>query len=183
MAIKHQEAIEPAFVERPIPHRSGIDVDKAGMRIPPHAAALHCAGLCHRLGEIRVDTYVERAADDMLAVLGNSERGAGEHRVGFGCAISRQDRGFGLAYRIQNIGQEIDDPDIDLRLFAGMVVAQENTKLVNDPRDRALVVAVRPIEGLAGMAVDEAQPAQGHWRTGNRARHRRPRCGKSGHQG
>src|SRR5271168_1463118 len=133
LAIKYQEAIEPAFVERPIPHRSGIDVDKAGMRVPPDAAALHRAGLCHRLGEIRVDAYVKRAAEDMLAMLGDTEHGAGEHRVGFGRAIRRQYRDFGLAYRIQNIGQEIDDPDIDLRFFAGMVVAQKNTKLVDDP--------------------------------------------------
>ena len=39
-----------------------------------------------------------------------------------------------------------------------MVVAEKNAELVDDPFDRALIVAVRPVESLAGMCVDQPQP-------------------------
>ena len=107
-----------------------------------------------------LETHIERPADDMLAVLGYAEGRAREHRVGLGRAIGRKDRRSGFADRIEDIGQKIDDPDIDLRLFAGMMVAQKNAKFVDHPVDRALVVAVGAFEGLAGMGIDEAQPAQ-----------------------
>ncbi len=153
------------------------------MRIPADTAPLHRAGSGHRIGELRFETQVEGAADNMLAVLGDAKGRAGEHRIGLGRAIARKDRRLGLADRIEDIGHEINDPDIDLGLFAGMVVAQEHAQLVDDPRNRALVVAVRTVECLAGMRIDEAQAAKRHWRTGNRVRYRRQRRGKAGYQG
>jgi hypothetical protein len=37
-----------------------------------------------------------------------------------------------------------------------MMVAEKNAELVDDPFDRALIVAVRPIESLAGVRVDQS---------------------------
>jgi hypothetical protein len=124
------------------------------MRIPADTAALHRPGSGHRIGKPRFEANVERAADDMLAVLGNAKGGAGKRRIRLGGAIGRKDRRFGLADRIKHIGQEVDHPDIDLGLLPGMMVAEKNAELVDDPFDRALIVAVRPVESLAGMCVD-----------------------------
>jgi hypothetical protein len=104
-------------------------------------------------------------------MFGDAEHSASQHRVGFGRAIGRQYGRLVLADRIENIGQKIENTDIDLRLFTAMVVAQEDTQLVDDPRDRPLVVAVRTIKGLAGMAVDETQAAQRQRRAGNCTRY------------
>jgi len=76
-------------------------------------------------------------------VLGNAKGGAGKRRIRLGGAIGRKDRRFGLADRIKHIGQEVDHPDIDLGLLPGMMVAEKNAELVDDPFDRALIVAVR----------------------------------------
>src|SRR5438105_236612 len=121
------------------------------MRIPADTAALHRPGFGHRIGKPRFEANVERAAEDMLAVLGNAKGGPGEHRIRLGGAIGRKDRRFGLADRIEHIGQEIDHPDIDLRLLPGMMVAEKYAELIDDPFDRAIIVAVRAVESLAGM--------------------------------
>ena len=55
-----------------------------------------------------------------------------------------------------------------------MMVAEENAELVDDPFDRAIIVAVRPVESLAGMCVDQPQPTQRDGRAGNCLRYRRP---------
>jgi len=112
----------------------------------------------------------------MLAVLGNAKGRPGEHRIRLGRALGRKDRRFGLA---DHVGQEVDHPDIDLRLFPGMVVAEKNSELVDDPFDRAFIIAVRPLESLAGMRVDEPQPTQRDGWAGYRTCHRRP-CGAPG---
>jgi len=49
VTIENKKAVEPAFVECPVPHRPGIDMDKAGMRVLTDAAALHRPGFGHRL--------------------------------------------------------------------------------------------------------------------------------------
>src|SRR5215471_3955431 len=117
VTVEYQEAVEPALVESPIADRAGVDMDEPGMRVPADSTALHRARCRHRLGKPRIQTDVERPADDVLAVLGNAEHRSGEHRVGFGRAICRKDRRPSLPDRIENIGQKIDDPDIHLRLF------------------------------------------------------------------
>jgi hypothetical protein len=63
-----------------------------------------------------------------------------------------------------------------------MIVAEKNAELVDDRFDRAFIVAVRPVESLARMRVDEAQPPQRDGRAGNCMRDRRP-CGASSYQG
>ena len=90
----------------------------------------------------------------MLAVLGDAKGRPGEHRIRLGRAIGRKDRCFGLADRIEHISQEVDHPDVDPRLFPGMMVAEKNAELVDDPFYRAFIVAVRPLESLAGVRVD-----------------------------
>ena len=54
--------------------------------------------------------------------------------------------------RREDIGQEIDHPDVDPRLFPGMMVAEENAELVDDPFYRAFIIAVRALESPAGCA-------------------------------
>jgi hypothetical protein len=170
-AIEYQEAVKAALVEGPVAYRPGIDVDKTRMRIPADTAALHRPGSGHRIGKPRFEANVERPADDMLAVLGNAKGRAGEHRICLGGAISRKDRRFGLADCIEHIGQEVDDPDIDLGLLPRMMVAEKNAELVDDPFNRTLIVAVGPIESLAGMRVEQPKPTQRDGRTGNCMRH------------
>jgi hypothetical protein len=131
--VKYQEAVQPALVECPVPYRAGIDVDKTRMRIPADTPALHRPGFGHRIGKLRFEADVERAAHDMLAVLGNAKGRPGEHRIRLGRAIGRKDRPFGLAHCIEHIGQEVDHPDIDLYLFPGMMVAEEKAEFVDDP--------------------------------------------------
>ena len=90
----------------------------------------------------------------MLAVLGDAKGRPGEQRIRLGRAIGGKDRYFGLADRIEHISQEVDQSDVDLRLFPGMVIAEKNAELVHNPLYRAVIVAVRPLESLAGMRVD-----------------------------
>ena len=111
-------------------------------------------GCGHRIRKLRFEADVERAAHDMLAVLGDAKGRPGEHRIRLGRAIGRKDRCFGLADRIEQIGQEVDHPNVDPRLFPGMMVAEKNAQLVDDPFYRAFIVAVRPLESLAGVRVD-----------------------------
>jgi len=49
-AIKNQQTVEAALIERPVSHRPSVYVDKAGMRIPADAAALHRPGFAHCVG-------------------------------------------------------------------------------------------------------------------------------------
>src|SRR5262249_25244395 len=159
-AVKYQEAIQPAFVEGPIPHRSGVDMDKAGMRVPADAAAFHGAGRGHRVGEPRSKMQVERPAIDMLAVLGHSEHRAREHRIGLGRAVGGEYRRPGFADRVHDTGQKVDHTDVDLCLFTRVMVAQKNAKLVDHPLDRAVVVAVGAVKSFTRVGVDEAKAAQ-----------------------
>src|SRR5208282_4221921 len=119
------------------------------MRIPTDTAALHRSRRIHRLGELRAKTYVERTAVDVLTLLGHPEGCARKHRVGFGGAIGGKDSRAGLADRIEDIGEKVDDPNVHLRLFAGMMVAQENAEFLDHAIDRAVVIAIGAFEGLA----------------------------------
>src|SRR5690349_7925798 len=101
-------------------------MDEPRMRVPADTAALHRAGSGHRLGKLGVGANVESAPDDMLAVLSHPEGRACEHRVRFGGTISREYRRFAVADGIQHIRQEVDHPNIDLGLLAGMVVAEKD---------------------------------------------------------
>ena len=171
MAIEDQQAVESGLVKRPVPHRPAIDVNETRMRVPPDAAALHRPGGIHRHGDFRVEPQVERAAQDVLTVLGHSEGGACEHRVGLGRPIGRKDRRAGLADRVQNIGQKVDHTDIHLRLFTRVMIAQKDAELFHHPVDRAVIVAVGALERLAGIGVGEAKTAQlGRARNGARRR-------------
>src|SRR5438132_11620343 len=166
--------VEARLVERPTAHRPGVDMDKPRMRVPPDAAPLHCTGCIHCFTELRSEAHIERAAVDVLAVLGHPEGGAREHRVGFGRTIGGKDCRVGLTDRIENIGEKIDHFDIHLDLLSGMMVAKKDGQLFHQPVDRTAVVAVGAFEGLARMAVDEAEAA-GSRRPRNRAGTRWPR--------
>jgi hypothetical protein len=83
---------------------------------------------------------------------------------------------------IKHIGEEVDHPDIDLRLLPGVMVAEKNAELVDGRFDWALIIAVRPVESLASMRIDQPQPTPRDGRAGNRMRHRRP-CGAASYQG
>jgi hypothetical protein len=181
-AVKYQEAVEPARVESPVPYRPSVDVNKAGMRVPADATALHRPGFGHCIGKLRFEANVERAALDMLAALGNAKGRPSEHRIRLGGTIGRKDRCLGLTDRIEHIGQEVDHPDIDLGLLPGLMVAEKNAELVDDRFDRAFIVAVRPVENLARMRVGEPQPPQRDGRAGNCMRDRRS-CGASSYKG
>src|ERR1700736_943240 len=85
--VKYQEAFESALVESPVPYRPGIDVDKTRLRIPADTAALHRPGFGHRIGKLRFEADVERAAHDMLAMLGDAKGRPGEQRIRLGRAI------------------------------------------------------------------------------------------------
>src|SRR5690348_14092228 len=95
--IEFQQPVQPALVENPVPHWPGIDVDKPRIWIPANAAASRrpCCG--HSLCELRVETEVERAAVNMLAVISYPEGRAGKDGVRHGCAIGREDGSLGLA--------------------------------------------------------------------------------------
>ncbi len=159
-AVEQQQIAEPAFIERPIAHRPGVDVDEVRMRIPADAAAAHRPGRLHRLRQLGVERDVERPAIHMLAVFGDAEHRARQHRVGFGGAIGGQDRRLGGADRIEDVGEKIEHADIHLRRSAAVKVPQKDAQLANDRLDRPVVVAVGAVKALAGMGVDEPQPAQ-----------------------
>ena len=111
---EQQQIVESALVESPVPHRPGVDMDKARMRIPPDAAAPHRAGRFHRLGELRVEAKIKRSPIYVLAVLGHPESRAREHRIGLRRAVGGEDRCLGQADGVENIGKKIDDPDVHL---------------------------------------------------------------------
>src|SRR6266851_3461042 len=91
---------EPPPLKVPVAHRPGVDMEKTGMRVPADAAALHPPGRLHRLFEPRFEMDVERAAIEMLAVIGDAKGGARQHRVGLGRPIGGKD---GRALRVHRI--------------------------------------------------------------------------------
>jgi hypothetical protein len=150
--IEFQEAVEPALAEGPVTYRPGVDVNKTRLWIPADPAAPHRPGSGHRIGKPCFEAKVERVAQDMLAVLGNTKGGAGEYRIGLGRTVGGKDRRFGLADGIEHIGEEIDHPDIQLRLLPGVMIAEENAEFADDRFDRALIIAVCAIKSLPPYA-------------------------------
>jgi len=152
------------------------------MRIPADTSALHRPGFGHRVGKSRVKAKVESAAQDVLAVLGNTKVGAGQHRIGLGGTVGGQDRRLGLADGVEHIGQEIDHPEIHLRLLFGVMIAEENAEFRDGRFDRALITAVCAIKSFPGVRIDQPQPTRRNWWAGNRVRRRRP-CDVASYQG
>src|SRR5712691_1923272 len=56
-----QQRAEPPALKIPVAHRPGVDMEKAGMRIPADAAAFHPPCRLHRLLEPRPEVDVESA--------------------------------------------------------------------------------------------------------------------------
>src|SRR5580704_16956552 len=107
LAIEEQRA-EPVLVEVPVAHRSRVDMEETGMRVPADAAALHRPCRENGFGESCPETHVECAAVEMLAVFGHPEHGALEHCVSLGGPIRGEDA---CALRIDCIhhrGEKID---------------------------------------------------------------------------
>lgn len=82
---KYQEAVESALVGSPVPYRPGVDADKTRLRILADTAALHRRGFRHRIAKLRFEANVERAARDMLPVLGDAKRSSGRARLTSSC--------------------------------------------------------------------------------------------------
>src|SRR5712691_8456986 len=82
-----QQVSQTAFAKRPVSYGSGIDMDETRSRIPAHTAPPHRSGGAHRLGEIGCDVKIDRSPIDVLAMLGDTERGTTEHRVRLGGSI------------------------------------------------------------------------------------------------
>jgi hypothetical protein len=125
LAIEEQRA-EPVLVEVPVAHRSGVDMEEPGMGVPADAATMHRPCREHRFGESCPKTYVECAAVEMLAVFGDPERGALQHRVGLERPIGGEDA---CALRINCIhhrNEKIYDGYINFDRRRGMKVAQEH---------------------------------------------------------
>jgi hypothetical protein len=96
----------------------------------------------------------------VLAVIGDAEGRARQHRIGLPRAVGGEDGGLGRADRIHDGGKKIDDCYIDGDLLAGVMVAQKVRQLVHRHRDRAEIVAVGPVEALAGMRIGEPEAPQ-----------------------
>ena len=161
---------EAALLEGPVPHWPDIEVDEARMRIPADAAPQHCPCRCDSVAELASQMYVKRTPVKMLTVLRDAEGGACQHRIGLRVAIGGQYGGTSFADSGHDVGQEIDDADIHLRLFARIMVAKEYAEFFHHPLDWTVVVAVGSVEGLPRMWVDEAEPAPGGGRGTARAR-------------
>ena len=97
----------------------------------------------------------------MLAVFGNAEGRAGQHRVGFERAKGGQNNRTRLGCGDHHVGEEVDDADIDIGHPAGMMIAQEEAQLIHYPRDWPGGVAIGAIEGRAGTGIEKSQPKPG----------------------
>src|ERR1700674_5758401 len=63
-----EQAIEALAIERPVAHWPAVEMEKTGMRVPADPTALHRARRLHRLLEAGLETDIERAAIEVLAV-------------------------------------------------------------------------------------------------------------------
>src|SRR3979411_1889535 len=115
-------------------------MEKSGVRIPPTPAALEMTRYLHRLCVAGWQPDVERAPVDVLAIFGDTEGGACQHRIGLARAISREHRRAGHPDGVHNTGDKIKNADIDRNLLARVVVAQELRKVCHRLRDRPSIV-------------------------------------------
>ena len=134
---------------------------------PPRCIARAC---CIASSSREFEPDVERAAVDVLAVVGDPEGRFRQHAVGRDGAVGRQHRRAGRADPVHHGGEEIDDADIDRDPLTRMMVAQQVRQILHRRRDRSELVAVRPVEALAGMGVVQLDAArrgigQGHGRS------------------
>src|SRR5205823_5663603 len=70
-----EQPAEPRLVEVPVAHRSGVDMEEAGTRVPADAALFHRPRGPHRVAEPGPEMDVERPTVKVLAVLGDPEGG------------------------------------------------------------------------------------------------------------
>src|SRR5438094_4442410 len=82
-----QQRIQRSPVERPGTHWSGVDVEETGVRIPTNSAPPQTSREQHRLFATGFEPNVERAAVDVLAVVGHPEGRLRQHGVGLAGAV------------------------------------------------------------------------------------------------
>src|SRR6202040_10367 len=150
----------PSFIKSPVADRSCIDMEKTGMRIPTNPAALHRPGSLHCPLSASVKPNIECAPVDVLAIFGNTEVGSHQHRVGLTRAVRRKYCRLCCPDRVHDAEEEIEYRDVDRRLLARIVVAQEIREFCEGYCNRAHIVAKRPIKGFAGMCVEEPEPSK-----------------------
>src|SRR5437868_10009544 len=143
---------------------------KAGAWIPADPASLQRAGSLHRPLVAGVETNVEGAPVEVLAIFGDPEVSARQHRVGLTRAIGRQYDRARRPHCVHDTGEKIEHADLNRCLLTRMVVAQEIGKLRERQCKRAEVVSERPIKGFAGMGIDELEASK--------RRHRGPSAGE-----
>jgi hypothetical protein len=106
-----------------------------------------------------------RTSSALLAVLGDSEGCAGQHRVSFERTKGRQHDRTRLASGSHDTGEKIDDANIDVGHSTRMLVAQEDAQLIHHPSDWALGIAVDAVEAGTRMGIEKSQsePPGRHW--------------------
>jgi hypothetical protein len=110
----------------------------------------------HRVRMVGGEPHVKRTTVKMLTVFGNSEGCMSQHRVGFGCAKGRQHDSSGLAGSGHDVGEKVDDANIDVGHPAGMLIAQEDAQLVHHLCDWAIRIAIDAIEGRPRMGIEKS---------------------------
>ena len=136
----------------------GVDMKKTRVWIPTHPATLQHTGGMHRSFVARLEANVERTPVDVLAIFSDTKMGARQFRVGLTRAVGREDGRARCPDRVHDAGEKIEHADIDHRLLARMVVAQEIRQLRKRHSDRTYIVAKWAVKGFAGMRVDESEP-------------------------
>jgi hypothetical protein len=86
-------------------------------------------------------------------------------------AVGRQNLRLARADGRHHRAKKIEHPDIHRDDLARMEIAQKHREVGHRRRDRPLVVAIRAVEGLAGVRIGEAQTPQLRRRGGERACH------------
>jgi hypothetical protein len=131
-------------------------MDEAGIWVPANTTAPRRSRRRHRLHQLRVETEIDRAAINVLAVFGHPKGGARKDSVSCARAISRKNCCPGLADRLEDIGEKIYHTNVHLGLFPGMMIAQKYTKFIDHPVDWAVIITIGPFKGFTSMSIDEA---------------------------
>src|SRR6202043_2522944 len=109
-------------------------------------------------GEPCPKTYVECAAVEMLAVFGDPERGALQHRVGLGRPIGGEDA---CALRINCLhhrNEKINDAYINSDRRRGMEVAQEDRQISHCRGKRPVIVTIQAVKPTLRWRKPDSNP-------------------------
>jgi hypothetical protein len=110
-----KKQIELSLVQRPVAHRSRVNVKKPRARIPTNSPVPHCPCRLHRPFVSGFEANVESAPVNVLAVFSDTKVGTRQFCIGFACAIGREYRRSRLPDRVHNARQKIEHPDVDRR--------------------------------------------------------------------